>query len=33
MRNRQCLCGVAPIAYIAQSAPDEPEQIVVTKLS
>jgi hypothetical protein len=25
MRNRQCLCGVAPSALIAQSALDDPD--------
>jgi len=25
MRNRQCLCGFAPFAYIARFAPSDPD--------
>ena len=27
MRNRQCLCGIARIAYLAQFAPGDPDCI------
>ena len=27
MRNRQCLCGIARLAYLAQFAPNDPDCI------